>query len=469
MTPIDTIDDMRAPHQTSLWHESLAGSRVIWCGQRGEDVLSFVPERALAGIVCCDWTYSLGRLSSRIPVVSVERTSQRRRLWSSATLRDISAKALDAVVLDRLQNDDAPLLLLPYMTTSELSQKASTYGERMRVLASPPEVVERLSDKVLQRQLFAKAGLPTPGSITCFAREAKEASCAFAGDEWPLVVQPPRSSLGIGTFAARRAEDMRRLATSAIDEQVLISRYLPGIAANIHAVASPRGTVLGWPSIMITGNPACCIAENEFAFCGNDFAASHHLSPDARRKLFYLAEQVGKLLVREGFIGLFGLDAILHAGDWHILEANCRFQGSTGLLASLEARTPRRPVVCDHIAALTGTFGKHTGIGSPSLPAPVAGSQIVLYQKESRPVVVPRVAEGPLESTPVWNLHGVAVEGTTAEPGSILGRLVSTESALDGSMVALRESAKYAVEAAYGLILGRQGVVPNACRHEERM
>lgn len=433
----------------SVSQPSVGGSvpRVVWCGHRGEDALDLVPTACLAGIVCCDWSHELANAERHIPIVSVEQLSGQRKLWSSVSLSD-HADAIAKVLGDVARQHEGEIWLVPYMSTPACEVVARQVGCAVKLVAPSATVVNHLSDKVCQRALFAKVGLPIPEAVLRSAGGLVRCTDAGEFPPFPLVVQRTRGSLGLGTHMASSLPDIRDIARFIPEsETMLVSRFIDGAAVNIHGVITPGRIALSWPSIMITAAPCSAPDGQKFAYCGNDFGAATSISNTALKDGLALAAGAGRAMADEGMSGLFGVDLLYDGSSWWVLEVNCRFQGSTGLLTSSERRSRQIPLVDEHYRALGGrSLWSHEK--RPSHPEVVVGAQVVLYNRVRERVV----AREPMDEASEfkgWTLRGAAASGTLVAGGAIMGRLITEGKALEANWKALNQGAISAVERAY--------------------
>lgn len=201
---------------------------LVWIGPRGGDADCIAWSGRLAGVVCCDWTPQLESL--RIPVLSLERESGVRRLYSSADMDLLIARLPD--VLGALQ---PPVRVYPYRLTPSLREASRRQGFAL----APAMLDPLLDDKIGTRQLLSDHGLPVPPW-----RVVGE-SDDLAATPWApeaSIVQVPHSSLGRGTILAGPDTPFNDLLVSLGPPPWLISRRIEGPVVNVNAVATPAGT-----------------------------------------------------------------------------------------------------------------------------------------------------------------------------------------------------------------------------------
>lgn len=133
----------------------------------------------------------------------------------------------------------------------------------------------------------------------------------------------------------------------------------PNTPLNVSGCVFPNGDVsVRSPSIQLIGIPDC--TSRRFGYCGNDFAAVYDaLDDDGLDELERLVAMTGAWLHRRGYVGAFGVDALVHEGTIYLAEINPRFQGSSAAASTILARADISDIYLDHLAAVLGLRG-HT-------------------------------------------------------------------------------------------------------------
>ena len=190
-----------------------------------------------------------------------------------------------------------------------------------------------------------------------------------------------------------------------------VSPFLePSVPLNVSGCVFPSGRVtVRSPSLQLIGLPSC--TTRRFGYCGNDFAAVHGvLGDDGLDELEGIASRTGTWLWQCGYVGAFGLDALLWNGRIYLTEVNPRFQGCSAAAAEVMAEVEGVDIYLDHLAAMLG-------IQAPPDQAPLRDqgrlqamrerrlAQVVCYntgatQRLRRGVVVPDLDYGELKGTP---------------------------------------------------------------------
>jgi hypothetical protein len=186
-----------------------------------------------------------------------------------------------------------------------------------------------------------------------YARTDMESDIRRSRHEYS-VIRANASDGGRGLSLVHR-EDQHIRVPDHSDHFIAAAPYLdPSTPLNIGGCVYADGAVsLHGPSIQLIGVTDC--VEGRFAYCGNDFAAvSDALGDDGIEEFEALTLQVGAWLSRQGFVGAFGLDALLFEGKLHLTEVNPRFQGSSSASADLDESLDRDSIYTHHLAASLG-------------------------------------------------------------------------------------------------------------------
>ena len=145
-----------------------------------------------------------------------------------------------------------------------------------------------------------------------------------------------------------------------------------GPSINVGAVTCRDRVCVGWPSVQILGASGCCDADWPYAYCGNDYAATEDLPITALLRLMEHVQHVGTALRAEGWLGAFGIDAILEGDDWYVLEINTRFQASTDTQSRLEREAETPPLVAGSSGGVAARSVSSRGVASNDSRPPTA-------------------------------------------------------------------------------------------------
>jgi hypothetical protein len=419
--------------------------RAAWIGSRGGDADCLGEQVELRGVVCCDWSRELADLAHGVPVASLERAGAERLAWVSSDLERHTPETIRALLVQAAGPRGADLLAVCYSAQAVVEAAFAGGVPGVALVAPPAKAVRRLADKRTQRALFRALGIRSPEARVVSAAELRDGAARSSG--LPAVVQPAHGTRGMGVHVADRPDDLTRLAARWPEETpLLVSPRIDGPSLNVNAVVGRDDLRVAWPSLQVLAPAGCCDADWPFAYCGNDYAAAADLPQRAHDALCDTLERLAPALRREGFLGLFGADAIWDGNALWLLELNLRFQGSTALLARIERAAGLPSLVAAHLETFApGTFSPAEL--PPARPArPLCGAQVLLYQPEPAPVTLRAAPDpGALPGAPEYTWRESPPAGTRVHPRAPLGRLVTEARALDRSLLALDAGARAAV------------------------
>lgn len=173
-------------------------------------------------------------------------------------------------------------------------------------------------------------------------------------EQGPVVARSTRSDGGEGLTLIQDAEEAKTRLPHYPDQFFSVAPYLvPNVPLNVNAVVFEDGTVsIHTPSLQLIGIPAC--TTRRFGYCGNDFARIRDLDVEVFDSLEDITRKTGKWLASMGYLGAFGIDALLHNGKVYMTEINARFQGSSHLSSLIDRDCDRPDMFLEHMAAFLG-------------------------------------------------------------------------------------------------------------------
>ena len=188
-----------------------------------------------------------------------------------------------------------------------------------------PDVMEKVGDKAIARDLMQKAGLPLlPGTIepVTSAQEAQEIADSIG---FPVIIKAVAGGGGRGMNVVRRAEDLTRLyqttrATAQAvfkDSSVYIERYLEAPRhTEVQLVCDSHGNGLYF------FERDCSVQRRHQKLI--EEAPSIHLSEEARRDI---GERAVRGALSVGYTGAGTMEFLLdHDGNLSFMEMNARIQ-----------------------------------------------------------------------------------------------------------------------------------------------
>jgi hypothetical protein len=222
------------------------------------------------------------------------------------------------------------------------------------VLANPAAMQTAFEYKPWVESSLRELGVRTIPWTTFLAHELR---ARFPGLVFPFVARASRSEGGSHVWLMQQPSDVAELDALPPSAHVSVAPMLyPSVSINIHAVVYASGSVsLHPPSIQILGDPL--LAARRFGYCGNDFAAVRRLDPQVLIESEIVMRAVGQWLSEWGYLGVFGVDLLVHEGVVYFIELNARFQGSSFLADQLDRQMGRMGLYAMHCAAFLGVDG----------------------------------------------------------------------------------------------------------------
>jgi hypothetical protein len=275
----------------------------------------------------------------------------------------------------------AEFLTSVYFPRTDITQYLGVFDGLATMLEHKPFVETSLRDAkihVIDWRYFADEDMPR---------------LAEAISHRPHVLRINRSSGGKGLILARSPEELLTILPSHSDRFLGAAPFLdPNIPLNIGACVFRDGSVtLHTPSLQLIGLDCC--TGRQFGYCGNDWGRVRELDLGVLDSLEEMALNIGHWLYGMGYIGAFGIDAIVHQGKVFLAEINVRFQGSSATSAELDSQMNIPDIYDDHMAALFNL----------SAPAPLHVRDLACEQPPTSQIFCynPRAQELELGANPV--------------------------------------------------------------------
>ncbi|ROP41736.1 ATP-grasp domain-containing protein [Saccharothrix texasensis] len=221
-----------------------------------------------------------------------------------------------------------------------------------RLLAPPRPVAEWAADKINAVSVFRAAGARTPPSVVLPAG-ATTVPGEVSGwlRDGPVVLQRRANNLiGRGTRLVRAEEELAEAAASWSGEPLKVSRHVPGLPITVSGCVGRDVTVVSGVSHQLVG-----IAELGAGWgthCGNQLLGDADVPAGSAARARSACHAVGERLRARGFLGAFGIDAVLDRdGRVWAIEINPRFQTVVSLVHAVEVGRGLLPLLGVHVLA----------------------------------------------------------------------------------------------------------------------
>lgn len=328
---------------------ALGRRRLIFFGPRGEDALPLAP------LGCLDTVFSLVAPARHgLEEICLEDLSGRRVDLNAYVLDDDISAAAERLRDGFFASLSRPVAVIPYSPSNVLTCGLMTSLDSTLLLGMLVERQAAFELKPWVENELRKLGVPTlPWHYTRYLTTASVAEMFSAGPA--LVVRFPRSRGGMSLWVVAGPEELAALTeTRPREGYYCVTPFLSDtVPVNVNACAFCDGRIsLHGCSIQLVGVPLC--TARPLGYAGNDFGALANLPKSALASLDRLTRKVGTWLASQGFIGAFGLDALIRGDEALFVEVNPRFQASSAVATTIDTELDRPSQFIEHTAAFLG-------------------------------------------------------------------------------------------------------------------
>jgi len=320
-----------------------------------------------------------------------------------------------------------PVGVLAFKPNRDLEQSLSGLLG-LSLLAAPVPISRGFENKLKFFEKVRGHGLSLPvhrvfkRGETSYSELAKRLGPRF-------VLQSGASFSGAGTWIVDSAAGFD--AISARHRRLRASAFVHGLPATVNACVTRSGVVVGSAIEQLTGWRS--LTPHLLGSCGNIWD-SPRISKRAAQHLRMATAGVGEALAAEGFLGHFGVDAIIDLGERAVvIECNPRFTASLPLDSLLSVERGEVPLWLLH--AFT-QLGIPTGGLEPRQPASTVTQLILRHEgapaetgsmvwgRWSRDQSFTASPHGLLDPESRESAFLATGEGRQIEPGSELARVI---------------------------------------------
>ncbi len=329
--------------------EYIGERQLIWFGNRGADVQPLLEFEQLKESFSVILPLGSSKLDTE---VCLETLCQRRVDMDNYNI-DLDGSVENQELHRRLLRAcEAPSVLVTYRPTAALASIYFSRAQSVEYLGLFHELQDVFDHKPWVETELQREGIPVMPW-----RYVSNEDLTFVANSLTQGTQVLRANRSGGGAGLRIIRDLSELHQSWPTQGLsffAIAPYLePSISLNIHGCVFGDGQItLHAPSVQLIGI-RCCRGRS-FGYCGNDFARVRDLGREVLDSLESMTIRSGQWLRRMGYIGAFGVDAILHEDEVYLTEINPRFQGSSTLASQLAAQMDLPDIWCDHIASFLG-------------------------------------------------------------------------------------------------------------------
>ena len=310
----------------------LGARALVWCGLRAEDAepLADVPQFAAAYGMIAAYHHHM-------------------ETWDIEDhLDDEPVHQFRMHLLRSLAGDSA---LLPYRSSNFLSSVWFSRIDNCLNLGRFGGLQAAFEHKPWIESVAAELGLAAVPWV--YLADPDQISFVLEPFDSPMVVRRSRTSGGEGFAICWSVEDVHRAWPHQGDGLASVTPLLEDtVPINIGATVWNDGITLHHPSVQLIGIPEC--TDRPFGYVGNDFHAVGQLDSSTVSEIETATIAMGEWLGKQGYLGTFGVDFMVHEGQALFTEINPRFQGSTRASCEFDISSGESCLMLEHVAATLG-------------------------------------------------------------------------------------------------------------------
>lgn len=302
-------------------------------------------------ILCVDYSPVVDLLErDGVSIFCLEKELGQRNIFFRNSAKLLAHPATQAFI--GKHGDGEQPVILPFKSSASL---ATLCAQCEYHLAAPlVKISSRYENKLFFSSVLEKVGIAQPP-----LRQGKLAELSFStlvGElQLPFVVQFERGFAGNSTHLISSKAIYTDLATRYPTKPAKISAYLRGLPFTSTACVTPHGVLSTPPAFQITGYPA--YTPSWGGTCGTTW--THPPLPVAvQRTIAHTIETIGKILAREGFLGIFGIDYLVnlestedHPHPVIVIECNPRIVASVPMFTEMQLLAGQVPLLLWHLAS----------------------------------------------------------------------------------------------------------------------
>lgn len=195
------------------------------------------------------------------------------------------------------------------------------------------------------------------------------------GLDFPIVIQLDKSHTGTGTFIVKERSELEFIVNKYKATECKISEYIDGIPVTLNGCITQKDIFINGLQYQITG--MLPMTNSLSTTVGNDFTLGSTYLEKYGEKFRQIMRKLGDEMRKQGFFGLFGIDAIIRESEVYVIEINARQTANIPLQTQLELLHDQVPLKLIHIAHF---FGIDTSDIKVELN-PLDGAQIFLRSR----------------------------------------------------------------------------------------
>lgn len=327
--------------------QRLGNRKLVWAGIRGEDAIPISDLPQLEGVFSFMARFSQRSIDDAVAYEDLSGVRMDPDAWDIDDHTDEQpTKDFRHGLLAALSGDSA---LMTYRPSRFFSAVAFARQDRCENLGMFGAHQFAFEHKPWVETAVADLGLPHIPWNYVADEDQLSTKALFNGGS--MVLRKSRTSGGAGIYRVDDPAQVRELWPKADEGFVSVAPYLANaLPVNIGAtVWRDGGVTVHHPSAQLIGIPQA--VGRPFGYAGNDFGLMRDLDPALIDEIEHSTIIIGKWLGRNGYLGTFGVDYLVHDGHALFTEINPRFQGSTHVSCRLDIEAGNTCLMLEHLAA----------------------------------------------------------------------------------------------------------------------
>lgn len=277
--------------------------------------------------------------SSGISIFSLEKSQGKLN-----TIYRNSAKLLESPeVIDFLSsNKSDSKFFQTFKISSRFEKLALKFNAK--ILNTTSILNKKFENKISQYQSLSNSDINFPDTIIARLNETSyDDLVSKLGTKF--VIQFDRGHTGSGTVFCENQGQFDLLVASSGTRLVRISRFIDGVPYTINCVVGSKGVYAGNLSKQLTGIKF--LTDKQGGTVGNDFM--HNLDDNMTDRIYKQVQSIGKLMQKDDYLGLFGVDLIIRDNEVFVIEINARQPASIPYATKLDIKRNVIPLSLIHL------------------------------------------------------------------------------------------------------------------------
>lgn len=327
--------------------------KIVWVGSRGCDAIPLTDFKNPIVSIC----YGSPAQHEAITEYTYEDMMHHRvnpYTYDASSDTSEGVKELRRILIKELEE---PCCLIPYKPMKFIDTAYFLHHKHTKLLGLFSEFQHPFNHKTWIETALHENGIQIIPWKYLEITEASKQKIFRAAMENPVMLRIHAASARSGLVRIDSKESFEVAWNWLSQHETQLIAYSPYFsgASSLSASATvfSDGRVALHPlSLQCIGVPE--LTPHNAGYSGNDFGMIHNLPDNTVNQLEAMIRDVGQWLASKGFMGAFGIDALLHDEQLYFIEANPRFLGSSKMCACVDRTLDRPDVYMTHMAAFLG-------------------------------------------------------------------------------------------------------------------